>query len=353
MKNEPLVSIIMPVYGVEDYVGQAIESIQAQTYKNIEFFCVDDGTKDRSGIICDEYAKKDPRIVVIHKENGGAPSARNVAIDKAHGKYLYFLDSDDWAEPTMLSDMVEIAEKNNLELVVSGFYIDTYYTDTEKFIQEKCCEDKIFSSQREFREFSYKLFDENLLYTPWNKLYSAEYIRKYNLYFPQTFWDDFPFNLSVVKDVERVGVTSKKYYHFIRKRAESETAKYRSDMYEKREEEADWMEDLYKYWGVSSKEITEFLSRRYIERIIGCIENVTNKNCSLSAKEKKAEIKKIIKTKRVRKALRRAKPNSDYMKIMLIPIKLRSVRLTYLEGKVISFVKRHSTKIFAELKAGR
>lgn len=75
MMENVKVSVIMPVYGVEAYVGKAIESIQKQTYKNWEFFCVDDGTKDRSGEICDEYAAKDPRIKVIHKENGGAPSA--------------------------------------------------------------------------------------------------------------------------------------------------------------------------------------------------------------------------------------------------------------------------------------
>ena len=107
------VSVIMPVYGVEDYVGKAIESIQAQTLTDWEFFCVDDGTKDHSGEICDEYAAKDPRIKVIHKENGGAPSARNVAIDKAVGKYMYFMDSDDWTEPDMLEKMVATAEKNN------------------------------------------------------------------------------------------------------------------------------------------------------------------------------------------------------------------------------------------------
>ena len=89
MMENAKISVIMPVYGVEAYVGKAIESIQKQTYKNWEFFCVDDGTKDRSGEICDEYAAKDPRIKVIHKENGGAPSARNVAIDQATGKYLY------------------------------------------------------------------------------------------------------------------------------------------------------------------------------------------------------------------------------------------------------------------------
>ena len=120
------ISIIMPVYKVEEYVGKAIESILAQTFTEFEFLIVDDGTPDRSGEICDQYAKKDQRIQVIHKENGGAPSARNTAIDIAQGKYVYFLDSDDWAEPQMLADMYELAEKHQAQLVVCGFYIDTY-----------------------------------------------------------------------------------------------------------------------------------------------------------------------------------------------------------------------------------
>ena len=351
--NEPLVSVIMPVYGVEKYVGRAIESVLNQTYSNFEFFCVDDGTPDKSGEICDEYAKKDSRIIVIHKENGGAPSARNVAIDKAEGKYFYFMDSDDWTEPDMLLDMVALAEKNNLQYVVSGYYIDTFYSDTEKFTQEQKWVDRIFESQDEFRKNAHKLFDLNLLYTPWNKLYSGEYIKSKGLYFPNTFWDDFPFNLSVIRDVERVGVTSKKYYHFIRQRSESETAKYRSDMYEKREEENVWMKDLYSYWGIDNDEVREFLARRYVERLIGCVENVTNKNCTLTKKEKKSEIKKMISTSTAREYLKLAKPKSSYMKLMLVPVKMNSSALTYLEGSVISSVKSGNTKLFARLKAGR
>ncbi len=343
----------MPVYGVENYVGKAIESMQAQTLTDWEFFCVDDGTKDKSGIICDGYAEKDSRIKVIHKENGGAPSARNVAIDMASGKYMYFLDSDDWAEPDMLEKMVAAAEENNSQLVVAGFYIDTYYTDTEKFTQEQFCPNAVYGTKQEFRENAHRLFDKNLLYTPWNKLYLSEYIKKNKLYFPQTFWDDFPFNLSVVRDVERVAVLSDKFYHFIRKRAESETAKYRSDMYEKREEENRWLKELYEYWQVSSQQANEFIARRYIERIIGCIENITNKSCTLTAKEKKAEIKKIISSENVRNALKTAKPNSKYMKLMLVPIKWNNTGLTYLEGKFISYVKSGNTKLFARLKAGR
>ena len=351
--SEIKVSVIMPVYGVEDYVGKAIESIKNQTLTDWEFFCVDDGTKDKSGEICDEYAAKDPRIIVIHKENGGAPSARNVAIDKARGKYMYFMDSDDWAEPTMLEDMYNLAERDNAQLVVAGFYIDTYYSDTEKYSQQQFCESAVYKNSREFRQNAHKLFDKNLLYTPWNKLYLSSYILENKLYFPETFWDDFPFNLSVVRDVERVTVTSEKYYHFIRKRGESETAKYRADMFQKREEEHSWMLELYEHWKTDSPEIREFLARRYIERVIGCIENVTNRNCTLSSKEKKAEIKKMISSDRAREAVKTAKPNSNYMKLMLMPIKWNNTALTYLEGKLISRVKSGNTKLFARLKANR
>ena len=347
------VSVIMPVYGVEDYVGGAIESIQAQTLTDWELFCVDDGSKDRSGEVCDSYAAKDPRIHVIHKENGGAPSARNVAIDQAEGKYLYFCDADDWAEKTMLEDMVRIAEENGSQLVVAGFYIDTYYSDTEKFTQCQEVPSRVFATQREFREHAHELFDQNLLYTPWNKLFLASYIKDNKLYFPQTFWDDFPFNLSVVRDIEKVAVTSEKYYHFIRKREESETARYRSDMYEKREEEDGWMKDLYAYWNVSSPESQEFLDRRYIERLVGCVENLTNKNCDLPRRAKLKEIRQYITTPRAKEAVKNAQPRSSYMKVMLIPFKLRSTLLTYLESNVISYVKSGNTKLFATLKARR
>ena len=96
---------------------------------------------------------------------------------------MYFLDSDDWAEPDMLEKMVAAAEENNSQLVVAGFYIDTYYTDTEKFTQEQFCPNAVYGTKQEFRENAHRLFDKNLLYTPWNKLYLSEYIKKNKLYY--------------------------------------------------------------------------------------------------------------------------------------------------------------------------
>ncbi|MGI5850342.1 MAG: glycosyltransferase family 2 protein, partial [Christensenellales bacterium] len=180
MGNPIKISIVMPVYMVEKYVGKAIESILSQTLTDYEFIIVDDGSPDNSGEICDEYAQKDHRIRVIHKPNGGAPSARNVGIDIAKGRYLYFMDSDDWAEPNMLEEMYHLAESHSAQFVVTGFYIDTYYSSTSYLRQNISYPDAVFTNKEDFRKEAYKLFDINLLYTPWNKLYLTEYIKENN-----------------------------------------------------------------------------------------------------------------------------------------------------------------------------
>lgn len=343
----------MPVYNVENYIRPCIDSLLAQTFTQWELIAVDDGTPDNSGVICDEYASKDSRITVIHKENGGAPSARNAAIPKAQGEYLYFMDSDDWAEPTMFEDMYSLAKENDADLVVAGYYIDTYYSDTEFYSQEQSLPSRNFETQSDFREYAHEMFDKNLLYTPWNKLFRTKYIIDNNIRFKNTFWDDFPFVLDVIRDVNKVVLTENKYYHFMRARADSETAKYRSDMYEKREEEHGWMLSLYEHWGVDSKESKEMIYRRYIERVIGCVENVTNSACTLTSKEKSQQISKMINSKTTREALKIAEPNSTVMKLMLIPVKMRSTALTRLEGAFISKVKSGNVKLFAKLKANR
>ncbi len=353
MENRPKISVIMPVYKVEGYVGKAIESILNQTFQDFEYLVVDDGSPDACGAICDKYAAKDSRIHVIHKENGGAPSARNAAMELAKGKYYYFMDSDDWAKPTMLEDMYALAEANEAQLVVTGYFIDTYYSSSEYITLNMSHPDAVYSDREAFRRDAYRLFDKNLLYTPWNKLFLADYLNENNIWFPQTFWDDFPFNLSVVRDVGRVVISSKQYYHFMRVRAESETAKYVAAMYDKREEEHGWMLELYRHWGIDDEASREFLSRRYIERLVGCIENVTNKNCRMTGKEKRQEIRRMLSNPNVQESLALARPRSIMMKIMLIPIRWSSAGLTYLESRMITWVKSKNARLFASLKAKR
>ena len=116
----PRVSIIVPMYGVEKYVEQCIDSLLKQTLQEIEIILVDDGSPDRSGEIADEYAKKDSRIKVVHQKNSGLGPARNTGIRVATGDYIGFVDSDDWANHQMFARLYEVAVKNNADIVVSG-----------------------------------------------------------------------------------------------------------------------------------------------------------------------------------------------------------------------------------------
>ena len=117
-----LVSIIVPVYNAQNSIGRCIESILNQDYENIELIAVNDGSKDNSGKILDEYAAKDSRMIVIHKTNSGVSDTRNIAIARASGTYLQFLDADDYIPVDSTKSMVRALEENNVDLVVSDFY---------------------------------------------------------------------------------------------------------------------------------------------------------------------------------------------------------------------------------------
>ncbi len=111
-----MISVIVPVYNAEKYLGKCVNSILNQDYKDIELILVDDGSKDSSPAMCDEFAKQDKRIKVVHKENGGPAKARNTGLDIAKGEYIAFVDSDDWLEPDMYSHLIELIKINNADM---------------------------------------------------------------------------------------------------------------------------------------------------------------------------------------------------------------------------------------------
>ena len=117
MENQPIVSVIIPVYNVEDYLCECVDSVINQTYKNLEIILIDDGSTDSSGKICDDYAEKDERVCVVHKKNSGPSKTRNVGLEHAKGKYVYFLDSDDYIELNALELLVNTAESDAADLV--------------------------------------------------------------------------------------------------------------------------------------------------------------------------------------------------------------------------------------------
>lgn len=113
-----MISIIIPVYNVEQYLDKCLQSVIHQTYQDIEIILVDDGSSDNSGILCDKWQEKDSRIKVIHKSNGGVSNARNVAIEQANGEYLMFIDSDDIVSDDLCKVLFEMLKNNNADISI-------------------------------------------------------------------------------------------------------------------------------------------------------------------------------------------------------------------------------------------
>ena len=179
--------MIVPVYQVEKYIAQCIESVLNQTFKDFELILIDDGSKDQSGRICDLYAAKDDRILVIHTENRGAAAARNVGLDHASGRYITFLDGDDYLDEHMIARMYEEIEHSEYDMVVCDF-LNLLPDEEDNFIvhlQEKTV------NGREVLEHLKNERNYGLWTIVWNKIYKREVLE--NLRFPdgKYFEDEF------------------------------------------------------------------------------------------------------------------------------------------------------------------
>lgn len=169
----PTVSIIIPAYNVEKYIDKCIQSVVAQSYKEIQIILVNDGSKDSSGEIIKKYAGQDDRIVFIDKENAGVANARNDGVKIAIGEYLMFVDSDDYIGSSYVEDMVKVAVKNASELVISGY---TLVREDEKKIKE-IIPDSYVSGENE--EWAYRIC------STWGRLYRSSFWRKNKMRFEQ------------------------------------------------------------------------------------------------------------------------------------------------------------------------
>ncbi len=203
------ISIIVPVYNIELYVKECIESILRQTFKNFELILIDDGSTDQSGKICDEYALKDARIIVIHQKNQGLSQARNTGIDIAKGKYVGFVDGDDWIHEEMFSELYNLCVSNNVKISQCNYQRcrDVY----EKFDEtegEVC----IVSKEQEIRN----LYDSNLAVrtvVAWNKLYAAELFENIRYPLGKLHEDEF-ITYKLIFGADEIAITNRKLYFY-------------------------------------------------------------------------------------------------------------------------------------------
>lgn len=205
----PKISVIVPVYKAEAYLHRCVDSLLSQTFQNFEILLVDDGSPDKSGEICDEYARKDTRVRVFHKQNGGVSSARNMGLDNARGEWITFVDSDDYVSKSYLDDFG--LGKCNADLYMQGY---------RQFQEEKIIRQSNFSVTKvQILPFS-GCFEEGerliIINYPWGKLFSHRVIKKNRLTFDLniSYGEDHLFVLSYMNDIQNIAVSPTCSYNY-------------------------------------------------------------------------------------------------------------------------------------------
>ncbi|MBO5179734.1 MAG: glycosyltransferase [Clostridia bacterium] len=177
--NKDIISIVVPIYKVENYLRECVESIKNQTYPNLEIILVDDGSPDNCGKICDELALEDNRIKVIHKVNGGLSDARNAGIDVATGEYIMFIDSDDLMELTACEKLITEIKNKNAQMVIGNYiYVND---DGSSWSKEVFSKEKYKNFKLDIKDYRDSFFVMNS--AVWNKIYRLDFIRENNMKF--------------------------------------------------------------------------------------------------------------------------------------------------------------------------
>lgn len=210
--NKTLISVIIPVYNMEKYLCRCMESVLKQTYSNLEIFLIDDGSKDQSAKMCDDYALKDERIKVIHQENGGLSNARNTGLKLATGEYITFLDSDDYVNEKYIEYLYQLLEQYNGDISICGM----------KRFEEECCEEdtenddlkKVYGNIEALEILCYQ---KGIANSAWGKMYKRSLFE--DIRYPEgMLYEDLAVIYKLLYKAEKVVQGNKKYYYYMQRR---------------------------------------------------------------------------------------------------------------------------------------
>ena len=287
-------------------------------------------------------ASRDWRLIP-HVCTGSTTDVLNEALEVARGTYVAFVGGNAWVAPGMYATLVDMANRANLELVVSGIFVDTP-SDRDGGVETMLwsCPERFYPTQHDFRAAAWQLFDANQMLPLGNKLYLRRRIEEGNVRFSNVSGEG-SFALGYLADVERVAVTDRAFYHVVRSASRTtETVEF-PQAHEAREREREALLALFHGWGLDGDPASmDMLQRRYLEHLIGSIETVCGPRCTLPTQEKRRIIGEMISTEQAKLAASVAKPRSRIARALLGPIKAGNAALVYSEGRFMSFVRRRN-----------
>lgn len=285
-----VVSIIIPIFNAQESLHNCIESILDQTYKNIEVILVNDGSTDDSKSICDYYAKSNKRIKVFHQKNAGPSSARNRGIEYATGDYIQFVDADDYLKPTMTETLVQ-AMIQDIQLVICG-YQSIHFSTLRKYIPSITG----IYQKTDFMQYIGELYKDILLPSPCNKLYDTALINDFQLRFQENIkvGEDLLFNLAYIKMCSMIHIIDQPLYNYVIQDNQSLSRDFNKDFFANQHMLHEQVRTFLLRENCYSGKNKYFLNIIYANSIINSLSNLFHKSSSLTFKERKILIKKII-----------------------------------------------------------
>ncbi|WP_138494424.1 glycosyltransferase family 2 protein [Paenibacillus pinistramenti] len=301
-------SIIIPVYNVEDYISKCLDSILDQTYTDYEILLIDDGSKDNSLNICKEYEQQDSRIRVFQQPNKGPSAARNLGISHAKGTYLAFIDSDDYIKPDMFSELMGWMHDTQTDLVISPMTVEYLYFKNRKMLLPTLEYDGKINISPEDAAKVVSLFETAMINSPCARLYKTDIIKTNRILMPDgiDYSEDLMFNIEYLKYCRSIFLMNKSYYFYTKKKQGSITTSYRHQQFHSFNLAHDKaLEYLHGILGISG-ELENKAYYIFIPNIIISFINLFYKDCPMSRSEKMAYIHSILRDQRVREKIDKA-----------------------------------------------
>ena len=333
---EPKISLIVPVYNAEKHMRKCIDSILSQTLKNIEVILINDGSSDNSGSISNEYSIKDNRVRVIHQENSGPSVARNKGISIATGKYIGFVDSDDYIEPTMYEELYNSANQNNIQVAMCSYKEKYLYNNESIIVKANVDSNKIYG-KLDIDEKIISTFAKNDnygYYSLCNKIYLREWLLDSNIILDinRDHGEDWWFNINIFSRINSFIYIDKQLYNYIHINSNSLMLKYRENQFDLFLDGRLKMKKIVPKQYMDEKEFNQRFVYEFSSYIIRTMKEIDNR------KRRKELIYSVVNNNEVRECCNDVSGLPIHFTVPTLLIKYRLKSLAVLTYKVISMM---------------
>ncbi len=355
--SQPFISVVMPVYKVENYLRPAVESLLRQTFSDYEIILVDDASPDASGAIADQLAQENDCVRVIHKPlNEGLSMARNTGFDQVTGRYVLFMDSDDTVEPTLFADVVTSLEKNPAQVVVFGL-VEDYYDASGKLhhsVPVSYESDKLLATPEALRGEVIHLEEKTLYGYAWNKFYDVTYLQGLGLrYEVITLIEDIQFNVKFFMDVQQVNILACTPYHYNKRLDGSLTNKFVPDYFELHRKRVQLLYDQYVYWNGLTDEVRRILGNIYVRYIFSALQRNCDKRAGMTHNDRKRFVQELYQDALFQELISNAQGRGRVVQMLASWLRGRYTSLCLLGARGIYLIKNQLPMVFAKAKQNR